>query len=153
MLDVVLFVCDSFTVIENELPFRDPRVRENYGIPFVDRDASFAVQIVAKHHPGYTKNLMVPLKRDYELPANVSEKFDLTAADKMLTEKRSAISWLPAGVAASSRRDPPDRTTLGSPYLQHDQRPRLSCPRCTSWATMQPTPLQGALQRARTSTR
>jgi hypothetical protein len=37
----VLFVCDAFTVVETEMPFRDLRVWESYGIVHGDRDATF----------------------------------------------------------------------------------------------------------------
>ena len=84
----MLFVCDSFSVIKTEMPFRDPRVWEGFGMPFNDRDASFEVQIVAKHLGGYTNNLMVPLTLDYPVPADVSDKFGLTVADEMLTKER-----------------------------------------------------------------
>jgi hypothetical protein len=45
----VLFVCDSFTMIGTEMPFRDPCVWESFGLTFGDRDASFGVQVVAQH--------------------------------------------------------------------------------------------------------
>ena len=48
----VLFVCDSFAVIEMEMPFRDPRVWECFEMPFNDRNATFEVQVVAKHLGG-----------------------------------------------------------------------------------------------------
>jgi hypothetical protein len=48
------------------------------------------VQIIAQHHPGYTNNLMVPLKLDYELLPSVSKKFGLTVADEMLTEQEES---------------------------------------------------------------
>jgi hypothetical protein len=48
----VLFVCDSFTMIETKMPFRDLRVWECLGITFGDRDASFDVQVVAQHRRG-----------------------------------------------------------------------------------------------------
>jgi hypothetical protein len=86
----VLFVCDAFTLTEGEMPLRDPRVWESFGIPFNDHDAVFEVQIIAQHHPGYTNNLMAPLKLDYELPPSVSKKVGLTVADEMLTEQEES---------------------------------------------------------------
>jgi hypothetical protein len=90
----VLIVCDSFTMIETEMPFRDPRVWESLGMTFGDRDASFDVQVVAQHRRGYTTDLMVPLDLKYKLPASVSEKFGFTVEDEMLSpaeERRSGI--------------------------------------------------------------
>jgi hypothetical protein len=81
----VLFVCDLFTMIETELPFRNPRVWESFGMTFGDRDASFGVQIVAQHRRGYVTDLMVPLDLSYKLPKSVSEKFGFTVEDEMLS--------------------------------------------------------------------
>jgi hypothetical protein len=35
----VLFVCDSFTLLETELPFRDPRVWKSLGMQYNDNMA------------------------------------------------------------------------------------------------------------------
>jgi hypothetical protein len=86
----VLFVCDSFTMIETEMTFRDPRVWESFGmtLTFGDRDASFGVQVVAQHWRGYVTDLMVPLDLSYKLPKSASERFGFTVEDEMLSSAK-----------------------------------------------------------------
>jgi hypothetical protein len=81
----VLFVFDSFTMIETEMPFRDPRVWESFGMTFGDRDASFGVQVVAQDRRGYVTDLMAPLDLSYKLPKSASERFGFTVEDEMLS--------------------------------------------------------------------
>jgi hypothetical protein len=81
----VLLVCNSFTMIETEMPFRDPRVWESFGMTFGDHDASFGVQVVAQHRRGYVTDLMVPLDLSYKLPKSASERFGFTVEDEMLS--------------------------------------------------------------------
>jgi hypothetical protein len=97
----VLFVCDSFTVLETELPFRDPRVWKSLGMQYGDNMAPlkpiFDVQLVAKHSPGYTNKLIQPLTLNHDLQPMLSQKFGLNAADEGLTaeqeEKVMATGW------------------------------------------------------------
>jgi hypothetical protein len=93
----VLFVCDSFTVVETEMPLRDPRVWESFGIVHGDSEATFKTQIVAGRLGGYTNKHAKPLKLDFELPASLSEKFGISATDEILSpereKERASTGW------------------------------------------------------------
>jgi hypothetical protein len=88
----VLFVCDPFTMIETEMPLRDPRVWESFGMTFGDRDASFGVQVVAQHRRGYITDLMVPLDLSYKLPKSASERFGFTVEQRTKCSPRQKSS-------------------------------------------------------------
>jgi hypothetical protein len=97
----VLFVCNSFTLQETELPFRNPRVWKSLEMVYGDKIASFKpisdVQLVVKHSPGCTSKHMQPLTLDHELQPMLSQNFGLNASDEDLTEEQEkkvmATGW------------------------------------------------------------
>ena len=90
----VLFLCSSFTLVETELPWRDPRVWAALGIPYGDREATFKVQSFAHLQPGYTNGLPKELKLENPPPPPLSATHGVYAGDDDLTadEKQDILS-------------------------------------------------------------
>jgi hypothetical protein len=116
----VLFVCDSFTLLETEIPFRDPGVWKSLGMVFGDTlavfEPTFDTQLVAKHSPGYTNKLMQPLNLDHKLQPMLSETFGLCASDKNLTAEQErkvvATAWRHRSATGQTKPD-----FLGQPIV------------------------------------
>jgi hypothetical protein len=122
----VLFVCDSFTLLETELPFRDPRVWKSLGMQYGDNMAHlkpvFDGQLVAKHSPGYTNKLMQPFTLNHDLPPMLSQKFGLSVADADLT----AAGWRHRSTTGHTKPDFSGQPLVGTKPEAEPELPPLN---------------------------